>query len=94
MKWKVSGERSLGSCQGDWARCCWYIWESWEDQAWWGLTPSGGRARSCGDLSLSQDCSPGLRSGAVSPHVGVSPGGAGRCAGQGMLSPGHLQPPI
>lgn len=35
-----------------------------------------------------------LLSGALSPHVGVSPGGAPRCAGQAVLSPGHFRPPV
>lgn len=35
-----------------------------------------------------------LFSGALSPHIGVSPGGAAGRAGQAALSPGHFWPPL
>lgn len=35
-----------------------------------------------------------LLSGALSPHIGVSPGGASGCEGQRVLSPGHFWPPV
>lgn len=95
---EVQGERSvaveLGGGEGAGAGWWQRAWELGEPGC--GLTdPFGTGGQSLGCLALFTGFLSGsLFSGALSPHVGVSPGGARRRAWQGVLSLGHCWPPV
>lgn len=87
----MEGERSvaqLAVCSG----------ELGKPDAGWRIPVGGGppraRAGSWHLSLLTGSLSWSLLSGALSSHIGVSPGGAPRHVGQAVLSPGHFRPPV